>query len=72
MSNQKDHYRSLELETRVSSNPEDGDLLVCQFPNIENLESTESIYPQNHPDEEFLLMKSAEGLFQSGYQPVLV
>ena len=39
----KNHYRSRELETRVSSSPEVGHLLVCQFFKNEDLESTDSV-----------------------------
>ena len=47
-SNWKDHYRSLELEFRASSNPKVGDLLVYHHFENKKLKSTDSVRLEKH------------------------
>ena len=56
-----------ELETRVSSNPEVGDLLVCRFFENENLGPSGSVRLQSHPGFLFPLLKSTERQYQLGF-----
>ena len=63
MENYKTHYGSLELGTRVLKNPQMGDLLVYQFFEFENLETTHPIRLQNHPGYSFLPIEITKGQF---------